>query len=1230
MSGFYTKYYLSAAAFPNKQGIPLMILFLNAFLATVFLIGIPDSAGMDLADEPLSAKSRPAPPNIMFLLDDSTSMTFEVLIKGKYDGRYPRIENETGEDGFFYIFDYLNDDAITDAARYMGTEGRKFWQSQYYDTNVIYYNPETRYEPWPGYAGRQFEPSDKENPKPHPVKSDVQTIDLDGESFTVKLKGADGSEANLKVKHAHYFITSEEGTPYLVVIDGDVKNLRYYKVVEVEGTGFTQKVTQVEEVSENSLPGRVATDKSYAEERQNFANWFTFHRRRQYVAINAIARVIKKLQGIRVGILGINGRIIVPLKPIGIWKEGVFYDRTGELLHELYQYSSQGDTPLREGLNDIGKYYKNNSRTLAHYTGVEVEGNDPPYFPDADGGACQQSYTIVMTDGYYSYEIENLGVDNADGDSSSDYDGSFYHDALEETLADVAMYYYENDLSHTLANRVYDSRLLQKDSPDKAPHQHMVTYGVAFGVSGTLNPDDYNDDSTSEDYLKDTNGEYPIWPDAIAVRSKDTIDDLYHATVNGRGRYFTAGNPGQLAEALSELAKNILNRHGSSAPLSTNGDTLFGKIDDDVILFQAGYNTNGWTGDIIAYQIDTQTGEVLLNYPKWSAADSLDAKSWEQRNILSYNGSFGIEFNKNQVSDDQKIILGAGFEKIVDFVRGNESIENFRSRTSLLGDIVHSTPIFEEGVIYVGANDGMLHAFAIGINDRREITGEEIFAYIPAMVFDNLASLTEIDFAHKYFVDLTPAIGKGDGLLGGENSGTILIGGLGKGGKGYFALDITNPKSMTPDNVLWEFPAGNDSDMGFSFSKPVIVRSYDEQNPWIVIFGNGYDSPDGKAVLYILNPTGRPGDGLLVKKFDLGGEPDNGLSSPVAVDVNYDKKVDFVYAGDLHGNLWKFDLSGDSSEQWKVACSDGTDDQPVFRAQGPGGAGQPITVKPEVMLHPEKHGLMVLFGTGKFLEDIDITDQRPQSVYGIWDYGDRHYYPGEWGDYSRDDDLEYLGSFTRPQLSNQPDNVTLVTQTSIPYTVSVHGENSVTTEIELRVLSSHEPIWNTKADPDPRGPNGEPSLPDLADDGAGHAGWHWDLPLPGERVVNDVLLRDGRLIVISFTPDSDPCKAGGSSFLMELNSFTGGSAGGALFDIDNDGVVDENDMVVTEFDADGNAVKSSPTGIMMPGNLQMPTILQLNKKIEIKYFSSSTGAVNLIKGKAVRLGMTYWEELEQQ
>jgi type IV pilus assembly protein PilY1 len=1218
------------AGLPGSYRTHLMIWLLSALFSAILLIASPDCAGMNLADEPLLAKIKPAPPSIMFLLDDSGSMTYEVLIKGKYDGRYPTPEDDSGENGYFYIFDYMNDDAIADSSRYLGANGRKFWQSQYFDKNVMYYNPEILYETWPEYPGQLFDSADKQNPKPHPTKSDVQSLDLDAESFTVTLKKADGSEADLAVKHAHYFVRSEDGDPYLVVIDGDVNNLKYYKVIEVDGTGFTQQVIKVEETSVNSLPEGIASNRGYDEERQNFANWFTFHRRRQYVAINAIARVIKKLRGVRVGILGINGNIIVPLKPIGIWKEDVFFDDAGELLNELYNYVSEGGTPLREGLNDIGKYYKNNTKKLEHYEGGKAEGDDPPYFPTADGGACQQSFTIIMTDGYYSYEINDLGVDNADGDNNSDYDGGLYRDTLDETLADIAMYYYENDLSDSLADRVYHKERLQKDAIDKATHQHMVTYGIAFGVNGTLNPDHYNDDPTSENYLKDTSGEYPDWPDSISIRSKDSIDDLYHATVNGRGRFFTAGNPEQLAKALNDLYINLLSRNGSSSSVSTNGDTLYEEINEDVIMFQASYNTNGWSGNIKAYQVDTQTGNILLNDPKWAAADSLDATPWDQRNILSYNGSFGIQFNKTQVSEDQQTILGIDFENIIEFVRGNEKIENFRSRSSLLGDIVHSSPVFEDGVIYVGANDGMLHAFTIFVDDQKEITGEEIFAYVPSMVYENLASLTKTDFVHKYFVDLTPTVQKGTGVLGGQDLKTILVGGLGKGGKGYFALDITDPKSMTSSNVLWEFPVGTDSDMGFSYSKPVIVRSHDEQNPWIVIFGNGYDSLDGKAVLYILNPAKEPGSGLLVKKFDLGGDPDNGLSSPIAVDVNYDKKVDFVYAGDLRGNLWKFDLTGDNPTKWEVAYNDGTNDQPLFKAQGPGGSIQPITSKPEVMFHPEKHGLMVLFGTGKFLEDSDITNERPQSVYGIWDYGDRHYYPGEWGNFSRDDDSEYLGSFTRPQLSNQPDNVTLVAQTSAQYTSTIAGENNETTDINLRALSSNKPTWNTKIDSDTEGPNGEPNLPDLADAGASHAGWYWDLPLTGERVINDVLLRDGRLIMIGFTPDSDRCSDGGTSFLMELNAFTGGSTGGTLFDINDDGLIDDNDMVIIGADADGNLEKAPPSGIMMPGGLQLPAILQLNKKIEVKYMSSSTGAVDTIKEIAIRLGVTYWEELEQQ
>jgi type IV pilus assembly protein PilY1 len=159
-------------------------------------------------------------------------------------------------------------------------------------------------------------------------------------------------------------------------------------------------------------------------------------------------------------------------------------------------------------------------------------------------------------------------------------------------------------------------------------------------------------------------------------------------------------------------------------------------------------------------------------------------------------------------------------------------------------------------------------------------------------------------------------------LLGGSGDETILVGGLGKGGKGYFALDITDPANMGTDDVLWEFP--NDatisevSDMGYSFSKPVVVQtnSTTASEAWVVITGNGYDSPDGRAVLYILNPL----SGEVTRKIPtLVSDSDNGLSSPIAVDVNYDRKVDFVYAGDLKGNMWKFDLTGDNSSKWSVA-----------------------------------------------------------------------------------------------------------------------------------------------------------------------------------------------------------------------------------------------------------------------------------------------------------------------
>ena len=1241
MSLLFKKHNYSLAGFLQQNCTGLIIVLLSTFLTAAFFSAVPVHGAMDLTDEPMMAAIKPAPANIMILLDDSESMTFEVLTADYYEGRFPNPDNDE-QVGFGYIFDPPGENAFQDAIRYMEQADRKLWKSQSHEYNVMYYNPATIYDPWPGDGNLNFLPADIEFPNLHPSKKNSGAIDLDGKAFSVTLDMDALPDATLQVKHAHYFQRADNGAVYLVVLDGEVKKTQYFAVTEFEGSGLTEKVKKVKSVA--GPPGEIRVN-GYDNSRQNFANWFTYHRRREYVAKSAIAGVIKNLKGVRVGILSINGRAIVPLKPVGVWKEGMYYDETTALLQELYACDFGGRTPLREALYDAGSYYRDNSKNLSHFRGRNVLGDDPPYLPESEGGACQQSFTVIMTDGYYSYDIKDLKVDNADGDNRTHYDDRCYADALSETLADVAMYFYENDLSpdpedapsgNGLPDRVYQPDLVYKNSSDNAPHQHMATYAMAFGITGNLDPDNYVVDPASLHYLKKIDkknssyGGYPNWPGRIDTKSKETVDDLFHATVNGRGRLLSAQAPQDLVNILTELTSNVLDRQGSASSVSVNRYTRNNGTDEDNLMFQSVYLTGEWRGDVKAYRIDSTSGKILADAPAWSAAESLDLKPWHQRNIISSNGVVGIEFDAAQLTDTQKTLLGPDFKDLVGYIKG-EKTDGYRIRSSKLGDIVHASPVIEDGVLYLGANDGMLHAFEISVDGDGKIKGNEIFAYIPSFVFKNLKELANPAYRHKFYVDLTPTVIKGSGLLGGEDSKTVLVGGLGKGGKGYFALDISTPNPMTAENVLWEFPntVSQDelNDIGFSFSKPLVVKtnSSAEDESWGVIFGNGYDSANGKAVLYILNPK----TGGIIKKIVADNpavDSENGLSSPIAVDVNADEKVDFVYVGDLKGNLWKFDLTSHDAFDWEVAYNDGIHGQPLFKAEGPEGSQQPITSKPEVMMHPDGHGLMVLFGTGSYLGYNDFTENDTQSVYGVWDYGDRVYHPGKWGRYSDDDDQEYLGTFTRDQLSNQPQNVTLLNQTSDPHTIFVNSESDNPVEIDLRIMSSVQPIWKTKNE---LSTHGGPNFPDLSDIGTSHAGWYYDLPLAGERIINDLLLRDGRLAVISFRPDPDPCSDGSNSFLMELNAFTGGSIPEILFDINQDGVIDKADTVITGYDAEGNPIKIPPAGIKMPGNLQPPTSLRLNHLIEISYLNSSTGVVHLVKTPAVKQGVIYWKELEQ-
>jgi len=1124
----------------------------------------------------------------------------------------------------------------------------------------------------------------------------------------------------IDIKNAHYYTwydadsdgTNDPSEVWLVVIDGTIK---YYQFTDADSDDVIDVGELLPVTDLGNVPAAVKTGRSYAQERQNFANWYSFYRRRWLTAVGAVAKVISQMQGVKIGYYSINGNLVQPVLSVKLG--GV--DDTAVLLSTLYNYvlRAQG-TPLRRGLRAVGRYFDQDD-------GMTGGIGASPYVSAAQGGECQQAFAIVMTDGYWNGG--SPGVGNADGDNNTDYDGGIYGDNWNNTLADVAMYYYERDLSSSLDNIVPPS------AEDSATHQHLVTYGISFGIKGTLDRDDYDL----------VTGPYPTWPGPVNG-DPEKIDDLWHAAVNGRGTYFNANNPEELATALLAIMQNVIGRIASSSSVSVNGDELYETLGSDIQMFQASYSSDGWIGDIKSYDVDLVTGEVVSSTYNWSAAEQLETQNWDSgRIIATYDGVSGIPFRFNNLSNELKDLLDSTWtsddtnaRNILNFLRGDRSNEqdnggSFRNRAQVLGDIVHSAPTYRNGHLYAGANDGMLHVFDA-------TTGDEVFAYVPKLVFENLKELSDPVYAHKFFVDLTPAMADiyvladsdgqdndGDSVadeVGETKVKTVLVGGLGKGGKGYYALDITDPSSISSENtlankVMWEYPRahtvsivdasdeepivittatahgfrtgdrviiegvlgntdangtwtitklsdttfslnsseGDDSytsggtarvwntewdDLGYSFSKPAVVNS---NAGWIVIFGNGYNSQSGVAKLFILNAD--TGETLKIISTEAGSC--NGLSSPTPVDIDNDNKVDYVYAGDLRGNMWKFDLTASSAANWDVAFKTapysivggkkvGTTPAPLFQARDESNIVQPITTKPDVMVHCTKHGQMVVFGTGKYLGDTDLGTTQTNTIYGIWDYGDD------------DDDGEYLGSFKRnpvspdTTLSNQAATVVLLEQTveaCDPANATCDGDFWVVNSQNLRVLTNNvegltEP-WDTTSlladdvtcgdglgatDCDPNGYGSHPDLLYLA-------GWYFDLPLSGERVVSDALIRQGKAIVVAFTPEDTPCGSGGDSVVMEMDACSGGRLDEAQFDINEDNIIDENDLI--NIGTDSDPIWVAPTGVQSEGRLQPPAILRMPQgETEMKYFSSSRGTIVTVEESAVTLGMSYWMEFE--
>ncbi len=628
--------------------------------------------------------------------------------------------------------------------------------------------------------------------------------------------------------------------------------------------------------------------------------------------------------------------------------------------------------------------------------------------------------------------------------------------------------------------------------------------------------------------------------------------------------------------------------YGAAGPLSA--DTA--QLQSDTVLFQAESVANG-SGDLAAFTIHADTGHIAGE--KWRAAELLDARDikMDPRTLFTSQSaaSIGILFDWDHLSETQQQMLGPegetpSGEDLLNYIAGDRSFEgtHFRVRESRLGAIVHSNPVFHDGVVYLGANDGMLHAFDAG-------SGRELFGYIPDLVFQNLADLADPDSPSGVFVDAIPYVRTV--TTGPAGAWTALVSGLGKGGKGIFCLDVTRAGFLNADSAdalslfKWEF---NDPDhLGYTTGRPLVLKT---RAGYAAVFGNGIQSASGEAVIFVLTGIDTPHP--LPMRLHTGARGGNGIKGDItAIDANHDGFVDFIYAGDLHGNIWKLDIRDALPERWDYAYRSSIGEpRPFFSARSPDGSPQPVTTAVDVTYHcrGDRAGYLLLFGTG----DADAV-HGANTVYGLWDWQQ------QWEIIAGSEGAgadKYFGAFARPGLEGlfnyfgdthglpEIRNLQLLGQ-RVRETRRAEGETWV-------IMTDHAINWWDPAT------------------GAGnHVGWYFDLPNTGEKVIHNPLFRQGTAVVMTAIPGPD----GGTAALYMLDSCTGGEPVETQLDVNGDGRVTRYDTVM---DSMGTARR--PGGIMLDFPAASPLILST-----YAYFPrpDNEGArVVGLRGK--RSGATYW------
>ncbi len=1169
------------------------------------------------------------PANVLIVMDDSGSMDWQLIIPSTNDGGLV-LDNSTiatkslRQENYVYLYDLKSNTypSTSQYGRVVPTEealaldadtvgnGYGVWRTRNYQYNALYYNPEITYAPWIGQdvLNQPFEDANPTAVRLDPVDpgatQDITAL-VSYRSTNVPKWDADGGNTNVAVDNVYipFYYTTTATVPLAA---GDAHTKVEIKVGSgpLAGDMFPGGRNRVDcEIADGD-----PLDCSYTEEIQNFANWYQYGRSREYVTKGGIGTVVAAVQNLRVGYDTISAATSEDIRPMN---ERFVEGNKKMLLDNIYSVNSSGGTPLRQALARAGKTFE-----------CSAGGGACPILPAPDG-YCQQNFALLFTDGFWNGGAGTPG--NIDDNGAGPFDGGRYADTIPATLADTAMDYYERDLWPTYDDLVPVGNRDFIGAPPgtfsgviSTMHQHMKTFAIGFGLNGTFDPATVPLDPT-----------VPFaWSDPFSG-SLQKIDDLVHTAINGRGSFVNASNPQQLKAAFEAAFLEFTQAASSVSAAAFNSTSL----QEDTLLFRGFFDLRDNTGELIA--VEVLSDGSLAATPRWSASDQLDAlvmpggdptgSGHVNRKIVTFDpvGWQGIQFRNGFLTPDQMLNVTTAE---IDWLRGWRDDEipagTLRERNALrglLGDIINSSPVFvgtprdfnrdqapypttdlysefvtahtgRTPIVYVGANDGMMHGFNAD-------TGDELIAYVPNKILDssvryanNLQAFTSPAYFHQYYVDLTPRLNdvfmRRTVSAGGKSWNSVMIGGLGVGGKGYFALNVTDPDSMfateaaATASVLWEFTDEDDTypvdsfgvplggavgaivdplgrpikDLGYAQTTPTIaMTNVDDgsgERKWAAITGNGFNSTSGIAKLFVLFMDDgldgwQAGDfikldtgvGVPVPPAQKAGLP-NGAGAPALVDKDLNGTVDLAYFGDLLGNLYRADLSDSNPANWTVTR--------LFTAtyfDGTVDVLQPITTQPLVVKHPSEIGFIITFGTGSFVTREDASTTDIQSIYGIWDRGEGA--PAT------------AASDTKDLRLQEQDVINVVQEVGgIAVTRRTISEHAVNYQAEGGGPGTYgwyfdfdmpRATTTLAGNPNPDSTGQAPPLPQY----------------PGERAIRKFILRDGVII----TPTVLPASEGSSCFgarpgaIMLFDAVTGGNPSFPVVDFNNDDVVDSGDLV---------------------------------------------------------------------